>query len=231
MERINNYHNQFESQQKIITIAVDVQNDFCQKSGALYVPGGESVIPPLNSLFKFTRENNGLIIATGDQHPLRAPHFDKWPIHCVRNSLGAAFDSGLRLYDDDDIFVDKGTDGSDAYSGFDGTLNNGMSLESIITPKKHEQISLLIGGLATDYCVLETILDACKVAEKVRTCRLGKISVYAIEDAMCAVNINPGDGKKALNKMKAAGAIIINSKAIINSNFEIGANNYVRKAI
>lgn len=73
---------------RLITINVDVQNDFCP-GGALAVPEGDQVIPPLNALNEYTRQHGGLVIATGDQHPTQTPHFDKWPVHCVAGTPGA----------------------------------------------------------------------------------------------------------------------------------------------
>jgi nicotinamidase/pyrazinamidase len=199
---------------RIVTIPVDVTNDFCT-GGALPVPDGERVIPPLNRLFAYTRINNGLVVATKETHPLSTPHFDKWPIHGVEGTWGAQFHPDL---DDKaiDIVVNKGMGQTDGYSGFEGVSDDGETLESLVTPISRERVAVLIGGLATDYCVLNTALDALKIAEKVRQSRIGHISVYAIYDAMRAVNINPDDGKKALTAMEEAGAIIVDSDDVIN---------------
>lgn len=199
---------------RYVTINVDVQNDFCP-GGTLAVDGGDQVIPPLNLLNNFTRERGGTVIATGDQHPLVTPHFDTWPVHCVAGTKGAELRSGLTIQEDD-IVINKGMGQTDGYSGLEGVSSDGQTIEDIIRPRReHEHVAVLIGGLATDYCVLNTVLDSLKVADEVRKERLGKITVFVIRNAVRAVDLQPGDGDKALQTMEEAGARMVDSTEIL----------------
>ncbi len=202
---------------RIVTINVDVQNDFCP-GGSLAVANGDEVISPLNQLNDFTREHGGTVIASGDQHPLVTPHFgpDAWPVHCVAGTEGAALHHSLDIRPTD-IVINKGMGQTDGYSAFEGITNDGEPLESFITPKGRERVALLVGGLATDYCVLNTVLDGTKLAQGE-----GSLQVFAIKDAMRAVNIQPGDDTKAIDQMVEAGAIIIDSVDVLtNRAFEL----------
>lgn len=197
---------------RFVTIAVDVQNDFLP-GGALAVTNGHDVIPPLNDLMHFTRQRDGLVVATGDQHPAVTPHFadygGPWPVHCVQNTEGAAFDPLLDI-DDQTIIINKGTGQTDGYSGYEGRTQDGRTIEQIVQPKHPtERVIVAIGGLATDYCVRNTVLDATKQADRVAKARTGAIAVYALTDAMRAVNIHPTDEAEALQDMQAAGATLL----------------------
>ena len=194
---------------RIVTINVDVQNDF-MPGGSLAVPNGDEVIIALNELNNFTRQNNGLVIATGDQHPIDTPHFgpDAWPPHCVQNTDGAAFDTRLNILPTD-IILDKGMGQTDGYSGFEGITREGRTLEQIMTPVGRERVAGLIGGVATEYCVLNTVLDATNV-NPLR----GNLQIYVLQDAVRG--INEKDVDEAMEKMKQAGAIIVNSADVIN---------------
>jgi len=210
MEKVN--YGKFD---KIFTIAVDIQNDFCP-GGKLAVKGGDEIIPPINKLMKYSRQHGGLAIITSDQHPKDTPHFNNWPIHCIAGTRGADFHYDLDIIEKD-IFINKGLDLDNGYSGFEGHTKQGQKIEQFITPTDHENIAVLIGGLATDYCVFETTIDALKLSEKVREKQIGNIAVFVIRDAMRAVNINPDDGENAMQRMKDAGAIFINSADIIDN--------------
>ena len=172
-------------------ILVDVQRDFLP-GGALAVPDGDAVVPVLNRyIAAFTAEALP-IIATRDWHPADHRSFitqgGPWPVHCVAGSAGAGFADALRL-PPETIIVSKAGD-EDAYSGFEGT-------NLTTTLKKLEARALYIGGLATDYCVLNTVLDALKLGYRVRL----------LTDAIRAVDVEPGDGERAIESMQAAGAI------------------------
>ena len=180
-------------------IVVDVQNDFCP-GGSLAVAHGDDVVAPLNKLMKEFLDRGEPVYKTRDWHPDKTKHFANyggtWPVHCVQNTRGAEFHPDL-LDDPRVTVISKGFDESaDGYSGFDGT-----QLAQQLRDQGVEEV--WVGGLATDYCVKETVLDARKEGFKVK----------ALADAMRPVNVNPDDGGKALEEMSAAGAEIVGSKS------------------
>lgn len=173
-------------------IAVDVQKDFCP-GGALSVPDGDRVVPVLNRYIGVFRRVGAPIIATRDWHPSDHCSFQSqggpWPVHCVQGSKGAEFHPQLELPEEAVVFS-KGDDKKrDAYSGFQGT-----NLKDHLSEKGIRRI--LVGGLATDYCVKNTVLDGLK----------NGFEVYFLADASRAVNIHPEDGEKAEQECLAAGA-------------------------
>jgi nicotinamidase/pyrazinamidase len=179
-------------------IVVDVQNDFCP-GGSLAVASGDEVVGPLNKLIKEFLDRGEPVYKTRDWHPEKTKHFaaygGTWPVHCVQNTRGAEFHPDL-LDDPRVTIVSKGFDESaDGYSGFDGTR-----LAETLREEGVEEV--WIGGLATDYCVKETVLGARREGFKVK----------ALADAMRPVNVNPGDGEKAVAEMSAAGAEIVGSR-------------------
>jgi nicotinamidase/pyrazinamidase len=181
--------------QKKALVVVDVQNDFCP-SGSLAVAHGDEVVPPLNKLAREFLDRGQPVFKTRDWHPAKTKHFaaygGTWPVHCVQGTRGAEFHPDL--IDDPRItIISKGTDESaDGYSGFDGT-----NLTELLREEGVEEV--WIGGLATDYCVQHTVLDALKEGFEVK----------ALADAMRPVNVNPDDGAKAIEEMRSAGAEII----------------------
>ncbi|HYP53341.1 MAG TPA: nicotinamidase [Pyrinomonadaceae bacterium] len=177
-------------------IVVDVQNDFCP-GGALGVERGDEVVAPLNRLMEEFLARGELVVKSRDWHPARTKHFKDyggtWPVHCVQNTPGAEFHP--RLLDDPRVHVlSKGTGDEDNYSAFDGTNLAGLLRERGVR-------EVWVGGLATDYCVKQTVLDALREGFK----------VTAVEDAMRAVNLRPDDGPRALEEMRRAGAVLVNS--------------------
>ena len=177
-------------------IVVDVQNDFCA-GGTLAVPHGDEVVEPLNRQIDTFLERGAPVYKSRDWHIPTAKHFaaygGMWPEHCVQNTRGAEFHPALR--DDPRITViSKGLGDSDGYSAFDET-----DLASQLQQQGVEE--LVVGGLATDYCVKHTVLDALKHGFKVK----------ALEDAMQAVELQPGDGDRAIDEMRAAGAEIVSN--------------------
>ena len=175
-------------------IVVDVQNDFCP-GGTLAVPHGDEVIAPLNKLIDEFLERGDPVFKSRDWHPPTTKHFavygGVWPVHCVQDTKGAEFHPALR--NDPQIkVISKGTDDADGYSAFE---------ETELASELHQQgvEELIVGGLATDYCVKNTVIDAIKHGFKVK----------AVEDAMRAVELQPGDGEKAIQQMREAGAEII----------------------
>lgn len=206
------------STDRIITVAVDVQNDFCP-GGALAVTDGDEILPRLNDAFSFTREQGGLVVASRDWHPAVTPHFadygGMWPIHCVQDTPGAEIHQDLAI-DDDTIIINKGMGQTDGYSAYEGETANGRTLAEIAQPNNpRERVALVIGGLATDYCVLNTVIDAAAQASAVREARRGVLDVYALTDAMRAVNINPEDEATALEKMRAAQVNLITTQDLM----------------
>ena len=174
-------------------IIVDVQNDFCP-GGTLAVKDGDQVVGPLNKLIREFERTGDPIFKSRDWHPATTKHFQKfggtWPVHCVQNTRGAEFHPDL--IDSDRItIISKGLGDEDSYSAFDGTKLEAMLQELCVE-------ELIIGGLATDYCVKQTVLDGLKNGFKVK----------AVSEAMRAVEAEPGDGEKAIEEMKAAGAEI-----------------------
>jgi nicotinamidase/pyrazinamidase len=184
-------------------IVTDVQNDFADPGGGLYVRGGEEVVRAMNEEVRRAREAGSLVVYTQDWHPASTPHFQKdggvWPVHGVQGSWGAAFHPDLVV---DGEVVQKGAGGEDGYSGFtvrDPTTGEqqGTRLERLLRSRAVER--LVIGGLATDYCVKETVLDA----------RRFGFDVTVLLGAVRAVDLQPGDGDRAIEAMVAAGAAMV----------------------
>jgi len=185
-------------------VVVDVQNDFADPNGSLYVTGGEDVVRAVNAETERARVAGGLIVYSQDWHPESTPHFRKdggpWPVHCVGGTWGAQFHPELRVIDGADI-LKKGTAGEDGYSVFtvrdpETGDEQPTALERILRERGIERV--VIVGLATDYCVKETALDAR---------RLG-FRTLVVADATRAVELQPGDGDRAIEAMRDAGAEI-----------------------
>jgi nicotinamidase/pyrazinamidase len=180
-------------------VVVDVQNDFCP-GGALGVPDGDRVVPALNRYAERFARRGATVLATRDWHPARTKHFKAWggvwPPHCVQDTPGAAFHGDLALPAGTEI-VSKGMDPElDAYSAFQAERADGMPFAAVLGERGIGR--LFVGGLATDYCVKATALDALKEG----------FEVVVLDDAVRAVDLSPGDGERALSEMKAAGAEI-----------------------
>ena len=185
-------------------VVVDVQNDFADPGGSLSVAGGEAVVPVVDREIVMARNNGAIVVATQDWHPESTPHFAKdggiWPVHCVAGTWGAELHPALTLPDDAPR-VRKGANGEDGYSGF--TMRDPVTGETI--PTELEGIlreagveRVVVVGLATDYCVKATALDAR---------RLG-FETAVLADAIAAVDLEPGDGERALDEMRDAGVAI-----------------------
>lgn len=180
--------------EKTAVLVVDVQRDFC-KGGALAVSDGDAVVPVCNKLLELAAAHRCPVLASRDWHPENHCSFREqggpWPPHCVAKTAGAEFHPGLAL-PVDAMIVDKGTSlDKDAYSAFDGTPAAAVLHDAAVT-------RLIVCGLATDYCVKFTVLDALKEGFK----------TVVVEDACRAVNVDPDDGRKALEEMAAAGAVV-----------------------
>lgn len=173
-------------------LLVDVQNDFLP-GGALAVPDGDQVVPVLNAYIARFAAKKLPIFATRDWHPPDhcsfRPQGGPWPPHCIAGSQGAQFSPALKLPAEVKIISKATAKEREAYSGFDGT-DLASQLKALNVKR------LFIGGLATDYCVLNTVKDAL---------RLG-FEVYLLRDAVRAVNVHPGDEQRALDEMQRLGA-------------------------
>ncbi|MBI5023472.1 MAG: bifunctional nicotinamidase/pyrazinamidase [Candidatus Omnitrophica bacterium] len=177
-------------------LVVDVQNDFCP-GGALAVMQGDRVVPVLNRYIEIFSKDKNPVIASRDWHPARTKHFKDfggpWPVHCAQNTPGAAFHPALKL-PPRTIIVSKGMDPEkDSYSAFQAIDERGRPLLGIL--KDLDVKELWIGGLATDYCVKASVLDALK-----------NFKVRLLMDAIKGVNIHPDDAKTAVEEMLKAGA-------------------------
>ncbi len=204
-----------------VLIIVDVQRDFLP-GGPMGVRGGDAVIPVLRELAR----RADAVVATRDWHPADHVSFAEhhpgraagevieahgleqilWPTHCVQDTPGAAFADGLDL-PDGTIIVDKGVDPEvDSYSGFfDNGRRHGTGLAERLAGIEPDEV--MVGGLATDYCVQATVLDACELGH----------SVTVVTDACRAVNLRPGDEAAALDRMRAAGARTVASAGLLGA--------------
>lgn len=188
---------------KTALIVVDVQNDFASPEGSLYVEGGEQVVPLIDQHIEAAKRAGTPVFYTQDWHPEDTPHFEKdggvWPVHCVQSTWGARFHPHLRVEGD---VIQKGTAGEDGYSGF--TVRDPVSgtetptgLEPRLRARGIER--LVVVGLATDYCVKETVLDGLRA----------HFEVTVVKDAVRAVDLQAGDGDHALEEMERAGSRLL----------------------
>jgi nicotinamidase/pyrazinamidase len=180
-------------------VVVDVQNDFAAPSGALSVPGGEAVVAAVNAQIAAAQEAGALIVYTQDWHPESTPHFAKdggrWPAHCIHDTWGAAFHPQLVV---DGPVVRKGANGEDGYSGF--TMRDPVDGETVSTEladllRQRRIERVVVVGLATDYCVRATALDA----------HMLDFDTTVVQAAIAAVEVRPGDGRRALDELRAVG--------------------------
>ena len=186
-------------------VVVDVQNDFCE-GGALGVPRGGDVVPLLNAVIERFAAAGAPIFATRDWHPEKTTHFKVyggvWAPHCVQGTRGAEFHPGLKLPSSVEV-VSKGMDPEeDAYSAFQARDADDMQFPVTLGTRGIQR--LFIGGLATDYCVKSTALDGLHEG----------FQVVVLEDAIRAVDLNPGDGARAIEEMKQAGAQFMKASEI-----------------
>jgi nicotinamidase/pyrazinamidase len=189
-------------------IVVDVQNDFADHAGNLSVKGGDAVIPTINREIAMATSAGALVVATQDWHPESTPHFAKdggiWPVHCVGDTWGAELHPDL-VIPADAPRIHKGVNGEDGYSGF--TMRDPTSGEEIPTEldgllRDRGIDRVVVVGLATDYCVSATALDATRLEYETAT----------LTDAIAAVDLKPGDGDRALQAMQDAGVAIWQSR-------------------
>jgi nicotinamidase/pyrazinamidase len=190
-------------------IVVDIQNDFADPRGSLSVRGAEAIMPIVNGEVARARSGHALVVCTQDWHPEHTPHFRRdggiWPVHCVAETWGAELHPALEVPQNTAI-VRKGSNGEDGYSAF--TMRDPDTGE--IVPTMLEPLLAAAGvelvvivGLATDYCIRHTALDAV---------RLG-FEAIVLTDAIAAVDLAPGDGANALAELAAAGVHLTTSDA------------------
>jgi len=183
---------------------VDVQNDFADPKGSLYVRGGEDVVRAANAEIESAHVARALVVYTQDWHPPSTPHFAKdggvWPVHCVGDTWGAEFHPDLVVVDDAPI-VRKGVGGEDGYSGFtvaDPATGDRSQTELAGILRDHGITRLIIAGLATDYCVKDTAIDGTTLG----------FATVVLAGATRAVDLSPGDGDRALDAMAKAHVMI-----------------------
>jgi nicotinamidase/pyrazinamidase len=183
-------------------IVVDVQNDFADPAGSLYVKGAGDVVRMVNGEVGNAAAANAFIVYTQDWHPESTAHFAKdggiWPVHCVADTWGAAFHPDLSVVGPS---VKKGANGEDGYSGFtmkDPTTGETKptGLEAVLRDKGVTNV--VVVGLATDYCVSATALDAAQLG----------FGTEVLQDAIAAVDLAEGDGDRARAAMAAAGCVL-----------------------
>jgi nicotinamidase/pyrazinamidase len=184
-------------------VIVDVQNDFADPSGSLAVAGGDQVVQRINQQIDEVRAAGGLVVYTQDWHPESTPHFAKdggiWPVHCVQNTWGARLHPKLAV---SGPTIRKGEHGEDGYSGFtmrdpESGETRPTALESTLRQRRIERVVLC--GLATDYCVRATALDAAALG----------FQTQVLTDAIAAVNLQPDDGEQALREIADAGVELL----------------------
>jgi len=185
-------------------LIVDVQNDFCP-GGALPVPEGDKVVPVLNRYIEIFLKKNLPIFASRDWHPEKTKHFEEfggiWPRHCIQGTRGAEFHPELNL-PRQTIVISKGMDpNKDSYSVFDGFDSKGKGFKDILYFLG--VVELYVGGLATDYCVKESTLDALKNGFKV------KILIDAVR------GVNRDSSHKAVEEMVKEGAVKVTFEKVL----------------
>lgn len=178
-------------------LIVDVQNDFCA-GGALPVPDSDRVVKSLNRYIEDAVARGIPIYASRDWHPVRSTHFapdgGPWPVHCVQDTPGARFHPSLHLPPSATIISKGEQPGSHGYSAFDGRTPDG----TLLLDRLHQDAisHLYVGGLATDYCVRASVLDALSAG----------LHVTVLHDAVAGVDLHAGDSSRALAEMRERGA-------------------------
>ena len=193
----------------VALVVVDMQNDFADPRGSLHVAGAEAIVPVVNAQIARARASRALVVFSQDWHPAHTPHFARdggvWPVHCVADTWGAELCPELDCPPGSPL-IRKGTNGEDGYSAF--TMRDPETGATVPTPLEmllHEAgvDTVVVVGLATDYCVRHTALDAV---------RLGHHTTV-LSDGVAAVNVNPGDGERALDELGAVGVVLASSLA------------------
>jgi nicotinamidase/pyrazinamidase len=192
----------------VALLVVDIQNDFTDARGTLHVAGAEAVVPVVNGEIALARANGSMVVYSQDWHPPRTPHFKRdggtWPAHCVRDTWGAELYPALDV-PTGSALIRKGTNGEDGYSAF--TMRDPDTGDTVPTLlemllREADVDRVVIVGLATDYCVAATATDAL---------RLG-FAATVLVDAIAAVDLEPGDGDRALAGLREAGVVLASAR-------------------
>jgi len=183
-------------------IVVDVQNDFADPNGSLFVTGAADVVRMVNGEARRADEAGALVVYSQDWHPESTPHFAKdggiWPAHCIADTWGAAFHPDLHVVGPS---VKKGANGEDGYSAFtmkDPTTGAKTPTELHALLGERGIKKVVVVGLATDYCVSATAVDAAELGYRTEV----------LQDAIAAVDLAEGDGDRARAAMAAAGCVL-----------------------
>ena len=182
-------------------IVVDVQNDFADPSGSLYVEGGEDAISSINAEIDEAARRGATVVYTQDWHPEVTPHFQKyggiWPVHCVAGTKGAEFHPELDVIADA-VIIRKGTSGEDGYSAFNVRDPETGEVTATGLADRLERIqNVAVVGLALDYCVKDTAVDAAD-----------HFDTTVLANGCRPVNLEPGDGARAVAEMVSAGVTV-----------------------
>lgn len=184
-------------------VVVDVQNDFADPNGSLFVTGGNEIVAPINELIASARSAGATVVLTQDWHPPATPHFvpdgGVWPVHCVRSTWGAELHPALST--DADAIIRKGTGGEDGFSAFAMAdpvtgVRSSTGLEALL--RARSIVDVVVVGLAADVCVKATALDAV---------RAGFATVVPWQMTR-PVELEPGDGERARAELVAAGVSV-----------------------
>jgi nicotinamidase/pyrazinamidase len=185
-------------------IVVDVQNDFADPGGSLHVNSGEQVVAFINGEIERARAAGSLVVFTQDWHPESTPHFEKdggiWPVHCVGDTWGAELHPELDA-GPGERRIRKGVGGEDGYSGFtvaDPTTGERSPTDLEALLREHGIRRVVIAGLATDYCVKATAVDAAAKG----------FETHVLAGGIRPVELQPGDGDRAIAEMRQAGATV-----------------------
>jgi nicotinamidase/pyrazinamidase len=184
-------------------LVIDVQNDFADPTGSLYVQGGEQVIPFINEQIAAAVKGGATVVYSQDWHPESTPHFAKdggiWPVHCVAGTSGAEFHPDLDVIEDA-IFVKTGVGGEDGYSAFNvRDPVTGAESSTGLADDLEGLTTAVVLGLALDYCVKETALDAARIFDQ----------TTVLADGTRAVDLQPGDGARAVAALVEAGVSVV----------------------
>ena len=192
---------------QVALIVVDMQNDFADAAGSLFVEGGSGIVGLVNAEIERALESGAAVLYTQDWHPSHTPHFAQdggiWPVHCVADTWGAHLHKDLLVRSP---IVRKGSHGEDGYSGFtmrDPKSGRTTPTELDATLARGAAARIVVCGLATDYCVKATALDGVGLG----------YGTAVLVDAVRAVDLAPGDGDRALAEMVAAGVVLVGERS------------------